>query len=248
MNFGSVKYVNIKGRLWNPKNQVQFYEDGSFFVAEHNGFAIPSDEVPETFNEHFDRYLKLRSMHGEINLAGIPIRQYEALKSNYKINWTEICWLYYYDGTGYEGLTSEYTFESKAYTLDVLRKSDISKVFEHYTYKDDGIGYIESIIENQPTQCARYKGLPVSWVVQREDGSLGIMYTLESHRRKGLGEWLSKHLIHQVIQKGEMPYLHIVVGNAASVALAERLGFKKYGKIVWFGVQNPYYKTGGVTD
>lgn len=237
-----MKYLNIKGRISNDPATLNIYEKHDFFVAEQDGFIIPSDENPETFLEEMETYLKERNHFKEINFAGIPKSQFNQLASKFKVVWEEFCWLFLYDTIGVDNLSNKLQVDGLEVRLDHLREDDIQQVFEYYTYKDDGIGYIEDVVKKQITLCARVDDKLVSWVVQRGDGSMGIMYTLKEYRRKGIGEWLSKHLINRILEKGEIPYLHIVVENAPSIALAESLGFKRHSEIVWFGIENPFYK------
>ncbi len=63
------------------------------------------------------------------------------------------------------------------------------------------------------------------------------MYTKKEHRGKGLAVSVSVDLIKKAFNLGITPYVHIVTDNSASVSLAEHIGFKKYGEIVWFGTK-----------
>ena len=235
-----IKYCNIIGRIINPTLEVSWYVEEDFFVMEQGDFIVPSDEDPENFTNQIDVYCESKIGQKEINFAGVPRRQYDLMMTKYDEEWSEFCFLYYYNGYPFMEIEEQYGFDDDVYQLDKLNISDMDQVFEYYAFKDDGIGYIEAIIKNEITFCARLAGKAVSWVVQREDGSMGIMFTLEDHRRRGIGEWLCKHLINEILKKNQMPYLHIWKENAPSIALAESLGFKRHSEVVWFGIKNPY--------
>ncbi|MBE0449936.1 MAG: GNAT family N-acetyltransferase [Clostridia bacterium] len=243
LNGDPIKYSNIIGRTINQTLDVSWYVKEDFFVMEQGGFIVPSDESPEKFIHHFEEYCKSDVKHTEFNFAGVPRRQFDLLTTKYKEEWSEFCWLYYYDGEPYANIEDHYSFDEAIYEIDCLNFDDLDMVFENYAFKDDGIGYIEGIIKNETTFCARLCGEAVSWVVQREDGSMGIMYTLEGHRRRGVGEWLCKHLINSILKKNQLPYLHIWIENAPSIALAESLGFKRHSEVVWFGIKNRYLES-----
>lgn len=240
LNGDPIKYSNIIGRTLNRTLDVSWYARDDFFVMEQGDFIVPSDENPEKFIQHFEEYAKSKVNQSEFNFAGVPRRQFELLMIKYKEEWSELCWLYYYNNEPYRNIEEHYSFNDDNYVLDTLKASDINLIFEHYAFKDDGIGYIEAVIGNEITFCARLNGEAVSWVVQREDGSMGIMYTLEGHRRRGIGEWLCMHLINSILEKNQLPYLHIWKENAPSIALAESLGFKRHSEVVWFGINNPH--------
>lgn len=235
-----IKYSNIIGRTINPTLDVSWYAKDEFFVMEQGDFIVPSDENPEDFINLFDEYCESNIGKKEVNFAGVPRRQYDLMMSKYNEEWSEFCYLYYYDGSPFTDIEAQYSFDDDLYHLDKLNLSDIDQVFGYYTFKDDGIGYIEAIIKNETTFCARLGDKAVSWVVKREDGSMGIMYTLDGHRRRGIGVWLCKHLINDILKNKQLPYLHIWKENEASIALAESLGFKRHSEVVWFGIKNPY--------
>lgn len=237
-----IKYSNIIGRMRNRTLEISWYIKDDFFVMEQGIFIVPSDENHENFIQYFDEYCKTKTEQKVLNFAGVPKRQYDLLMTRYEEEWSEFCWMYYYEGNPFTNVDDRYSFNGIIYTIDSLNLADIEKVFEHYAFKDDGIGYIEEIIKNEITYCARLEGEAVSWVVQREDGSMGIMYTLEGHRRRGIGEWLCRHLINSILNKEHLPYLHIWKDNEPSIALADSLDFKRHSEVVWFGIENPYYE------
>ena len=45
------------------------------------------------------------------------------------------------------------------------------------------------------------KSQPVSWVIQYPFTELGVLYTMESHQRKGLGSVVFAALLRSILQK-----------------------------------------------
>jgi hypothetical protein len=77
---------------------------------------------------------------------------------------------------------------------------------------------------------------PVCWVLIHEDNSMGIMFTREEYRRKGLAEVVTRDLTRRIIENGQIPYLQIVDGNMKSHGLANKCGFEQAGRCEWFGI------------
>lgn len=167
----------------------------------------------------------------EIGFAGVGESYYHIAKEIYPIKWEEFCHLYYLDEKNLD-------LSLISHRVDSLKLTDAPIVNEYYTYKDvDSLEYIESCIKERPTSVIRDEdGNPISWAVIREDGSLGIMYTLREHRSKGYAVSVSVDLAKKAFDNGIVPYVHIVKGNTPSVNLAKSIGFKYHCDIVWFGV------------
>ncbi|KAJ8924215.1 hypothetical protein NQ315_007006 [Exocentrus adspersus] len=69
----------------------------------------------------------------------------------------------------------------------------------------------------------------VSWVVISMLGQLTMLQTLESHKRKGYASILLRHASKELGKKGFSAFGTVVVGNAPSVAMFEKAGFKNMG-------------------
>ena len=57
------------------------------------------------------------------------------------------------------------------------------------------------------------------------DGSLGLLDIFPEYQRRGYGEQLERFMINEMLDRGEIPYGEVVLGNTASVRLQEKLGF-----------------------
>lgn len=230
-------YINLIQRLENPALKHFVHRVDGTFVVENNGFLIPYLEPPFNTPEIIDHLFHKEIFGDQLLLAGLPKEHFKLFEKHpsFEIDWNEPCLLYVYEKEPIE-IAQEGESGYRGLTLDHLREADLDTVFEYYAYKDDGIDYIREIIKTQPTFCLRDGDTPVSWLVRREDGSMGIMYTMENYRQLGIGIFLSQHMINKILDMGQTPYLHIHHGNIPSIRLAESLGFRLVGDIHWFGV------------
>ena len=98
----------------------------------------------------------------------------------------------------------------------------------------------------------------VAWVLVRPDGSVGVLHTLPEHRGRGYAKAVVRCVMLQLrrlqlrLERDAAaagadqaacaaaaaaarlrPYCHIKLGNAASEAVFERLGFASVGRVTW---------------
>ena len=220
------RYINAYMRYQHcPK--AQLIQGDDFFILEDEGWVIPS-EMPE---KQLIAELK-NLMLDSLMFAGIPYEQYELLKPHMTIQWEEVCHLYVYNGGPFEC--------THPFDIHPLTSIDAPLVYEHYAYKEhDGIDYIKTILETMPTRGIWIDNQLVSWVVQRDEGSIGIMFTLKPFRKMGLAHILTQCLINEVLRRGDVPFVHIAYENTASCQLAEKVGFERFSTVVWFeGILN----------
>lgn len=96
-----------------------------------------------------------------------------------------------------------------------------------YASADSGI-YVTHLIETLPTACVRSAtGELEAWVLVHADWSIGMLNTLEAHRRKGHGRRLVRVIAREVMKKGFVPFANAADDNVPSLSLFESLGFTK---------------------
>ena len=67
---------------------------------------------------------------------------------------------------------------------------------------------------------------PVAWIMQYASGELGSLFTLESHRRKGLGLAVTAAMCRAVLDKyPDIPPHCTIVEKTTTFKLFEKLGF-----------------------
>lgn len=74
--------------------------------------------------------------------------------------------------------------------------------------------------------CAFHDGVFVGYAGNHLDGSIGLLEIFEPYQGNGFGEQLEIFMIRHVMQKGDVPYGEIVLGNEVSTKLQEKLGFE----------------------
>jgi len=74
--------------------------------------------------------------------------------------------------------------------------------------------------------CAFHNGDFVGYAGNHLDGSIGLLEIFEPYQGNGFGEQLEIFMIHHVMDKGDIPYGEIVLGNTVSANLQDKLGFE----------------------
>ena len=95
-------------------------------------------------------------------------------------------------------------------------------------------------IKTTSSSSASSENTLVAWVMTYGDRSIGMMYTLESHRNKGLGKAVARAAIErfQQLKEGSDPFCYIVDGNEASLRVYEQgLNFSKIQDTIWSGFE-----------
>ena len=107
--------------------------------------------------------------------------------------------------------------------LEPLEQEDAAFVMEHYHRLDPE--EIKRAINEERMFGLRDDGKLFAFIGLHEDHALGMLEVLPEYRRQGWGERLERALIYKLIQMGELPYGHVVVGNESSMQLQKKLGF-----------------------
>ncbi|XP_074042902.1 uncharacterized protein [Leptinotarsa decemlineata] len=91
--------------------------------------------------------------------------------------------------------------------------------------------YVTSLIET----CGGY-GLfikstneLVSWILKKKLGEIGLLQTVDHHKRKGFGSIILKKMSKEVAEDGENPTGIVSVSNEASIKLLEKEHFENLG-------------------
>ena len=71
----------------------------------------------------------------------------------------------------------------------------------------------------------------VGFIGEHLEGSMGLLYILPEHRRKGFATELEKLYIKKTIERGFIPFGQVEKSNAASLILQEKLGLVKSDRL-----------------
>jgi hypothetical protein len=101
------------------------------------------------------------------------------------------------------------------------------------------IDYIRSCIERFPGLCIRDEsGEPRSWLVRHLLGSMGIMYTVPQHRRKGYARDLTLEMAGRIFDTSDVPFVMINDHNMPSKCLAASCGLRLKEGVNWMRVES----------
>lgn len=121
------------------------------------------------------------------------------------------------------------------FSIRVLSEKFIPFVTEHYSE----IGteeYVTDRIRHGAVYGAFYDEKIVGFIADHEEGSIGMLYVLPEYRKRHVAMALETYCMNLAVERGEIPYGQVVLGNEASIRLQEKMGicFAKE-TIVWMG-------------
>uniref|UniRef100_A0A1B6D630 N-acetyltransferase domain-containing protein n=1 Tax=Clastoptera arizonana TaxID=38151 RepID=A0A1B6D630_9HEMI len=73
----------------------------------------------------------------------------------------------------------------------------------------------------------------MGWAVEQHFGGIGMLYVLEEYRNQGYGATIIQAMCHRMIDRQIDPYAFIHINNSRSLALFEKVGFKKINLAHW---------------
>lgn len=132
--------------------------------------------------------------------------------------------LYGPDGRGEDG-----------FAIRTLTEEYIPFVAEHYS--EIGTSeYVSERIRHGAVYGAFYDEKIVGFIANHEEGSIGMLYVLPEYRKRHVAMALETYCMNLAVERGEIPYGQVVLGNEPSIELQQKLGicFAK-GTIVWMG-------------
>lgn len=132
--------------------------------------------------------------------------------------------LYGPDGRGEDG-----------FAIRTLTEEYIPFVAEHYS--EIGTSeYVSERIRHGAVYGAFYDKKIVGFIANHEEGSIGMLYVLPEYRKRHVAMALETYCMNLAVERSEIPYGQVVLGNEASIRLQEKMGicFAK-GTIVWMG-------------
>ena len=132
--------------------------------------------------------------------------------------------LYGPDGRGEDG-----------FAIRTLTEEFIPFVAEHYS-EIGSPEYVTERIRHGAVYGAFYDEKIVGFIANHEEGSIGMLYVLPEYRKRHVAMALETYCMNLAVERGEIPYGQVVLGNEASIRLQEKMGicFAK-GTIVWMG-------------
>ncbi len=121
------------------------------------------------------------------------------------------------------------------FSIRTLTEEFIPFVAEHYS-EIGSPEYVTERILHGAVYGAFYEEKIVGFIADHEEGSIGMLYVLPEYRKRHVAMALETYCMNLAVERGEIPYGQVVLGNEASIRLQEKMGicFAK-GTIVWMG-------------
>ena len=224
-NKADKRFLNVLGLIKNSNN-VKLYTDGNgsvglvenghtlCFVTENLSFV---DEVVATVTV-------------EITFCGVSNKILEHLQSNYDLTWITRCSLYAYNGNSFDGID---VVQAQIKPIDAQYWQLVSDGTYYHADKED----IEECLANRVSSAVYIDGKPVCWCLMHHENSLGMLYTLPEHRRKGYALAVMVDICKKIVANGDCPYGYIVKGNTASEMLAQHYNLQYFFDANWCGME-----------
>ena len=121
------------------------------------------------------------------------------------------------------------------FSIRTLTEEFIPFVAEHYS-EIGSPDYVTERILHGAVYGAFYEEKIVGFIADHEEGSIGMLYVLPEYRKRHVAMALETYCMNLAVERGEIPYGQVVLGNEASIHLQEKMGicFAK-GTVVWMG-------------
>lgn len=121
------------------------------------------------------------------------------------------------------------------FSIRTLTEKFIPFVAEHYS-EIGSPEYVTERILHGAVYGAFYEEKIVGFIADHEEGSIGMLYVLPEYRKRHVAMALETYCMNLAVERGEIPYGQVVLGNEASIRLQEKMGicFAK-GTVVWMG-------------
>lgn len=113
-----------------------------------------------------------------------------------------------------------------------LAMEHLNYVSEHYSYDDRS--YVQARIREGVMYGAFVEDKLVGFIGMHNEGSLGLLYVEKAYRRRGIARSLEAYMINRILEKGWIPYGHVIVGNEESFALQDKIGLYRSNRTVWW--------------
>jgi hypothetical protein len=101
--------------------------------------------------------------------------------------------------------------------------------------------YVRLILQSQPSFVCEVDGQPVCWSTMHLNGTTGMIYTPEEHRRRGYARSLAAFQLDHVLRREGFVCCHVVGTNVASYSMLLDMGATREPdlEIVWRAVLWP---------
>jgi hypothetical protein len=94
--------------------------------------------------------------------------------------------------------------------------------------------YITQCLQHGPSFVCEVDGAPVCWSCTHLNGTMGMIYTPEQHRRQGYARSLAAFQIDAMLARDGIACCHVIDTNVASMSMVHSLGAQRWEEaLVW---------------
>lgn len=134
-------------------------------------------------------------------------------------------------------LPGENSLPRQEFTVSPLVEADADTVYTNSEYKEFlTLEYVSDRIHRGLSASIRVGDQPVAWVMTQDDGAIGFLHVLNSHRKKGYARALTIALSTMLREKGRLPFACVKETNQPAISLMNQLGFVKDKRVHWLGL------------
>ena len=198
------------------------YADGMNVLLGNSGVYM----IAATSKEEASRMLKGRFDALDCDVAVTEEYVKELLEQEYHMCTTMKCVQACY--------TNKVPLSVRHKDIRELTKDNLNYIIENYDCMSTE--YVKERLEAGCFWGAYEQDKLIGFIGIHAEGSMGMLFVENEHRRKGIGESLESYIINLQLANGQIPYCHIVDGNEASIALQEKLGLYIANKPMWWMV------------
>ncbi len=116
--------------------------------------------------------------------------------------------------------------------IEPLGREDACKVVKNTSYEIDE-EYVLRCISSAPSVAVKENGELLCYMLVHLNGSIGMLFTHETHRKRGFASSAISCLTEKQIKKGNPVFCYIVNENNDSRRVFERLGFEHEAFVSW---------------
>lgn len=219
---------NVIGIIENTSDELRFDEETGAVWVSHGYFNYVTGNQ-SVIVRHLDSL-----DDGFYGFSAVEGGLAEAIYEGRFLHWCEPTERYVFGNPSaeFDAMLEKCPYEVVRISLDEAEGID-----ERYEYQQEGsLDRIRDAILNRPTAAIYIEGAIASYVLVHEDNSIGYMFTLEAHRHKGLGYWVTLDLLRQMKANGKVSFVEITKKNFKSQGLAAKTGFIRDAYTPWFGI------------
>lgn len=119
-------------------------------------------------------------------------------------------------------------------TLDIRPATPDLVPFISTYYKLHDESDLTETVERGDLWCGYKDGVFVGFIGRHPEGSMGMLYIFEEHRRKGYAQELEMFLTNHMLSLGELPRGDVKIDNEQSLKLQEKMGFTAAATLIYW--------------